>query len=138
MDQVQWPPGAFFALSVSDMAASSRWYVEKFGLRVTMPPSRTDKAAATVLEGGGLIVELVQHDDAVPLSRAAPTLQGGSLFVHGIFKAGFVVDDFDATIAMLRARHVEIAFGPFPKRPNQRANAIIKDNAGNFIQIFGK
>ena len=130
--------GAFFALSVEDMEASTRWYVEKLGLRVTMPRSRMGKAAATVLEGGGLIVELVQHDDALPLTRPAPAVQGGSLFVHGIFKAGFVVEDFDATIALLRARQVEIAFGPFPKRPTQRANAIIKDNAGNFIQIFGK
>jgi hypothetical protein len=58
--------------------------------------------------------------------------------VHGFFKAGIVVDDFDKTLSALKARGVEIAIGPFPARGDQRANVIVKDNAGNLIQIFGK
>ena len=84
-----------------------------------------------MLVGGGLIVELIQHDDASPAAK-------DSLFIHGIFKAGVIVDDFEKTVAMLNARHVEIAFGPYPKRADQRANVIVKDNAGNLIQFFGK
>ena len=57
--------------------------------------------------------------------------------VHGIFKAGVIVDDFDQAIATLRKRHVDIVIGPFPARATQRANAIIRDNAGNYIQFFG-
>jgi hypothetical protein len=38
---------------------------------------------------------------------------------------------------MLEARDVEIAFGPYPARADQRANVIVKDNAGNLIQFFG-
>ena len=38
----------------------------------------------------------------------------------------------------LRRRGVEIAIGPFPKRDNQPANAIIRDNAGNYIQVLGR
>jgi catechol 2,3-dioxygenase-like lactoylglutathione lyase family enzyme len=129
--------GAFFALSVADLEASARWYSEKLGLTVVMHVPKADKSAVTVLEGGGLIVEWIQHDDAVPLDKAAPTVQD-HLFIHGLFKAGVVVEDFDKTLAMLRARGVEIAFGPFPKRPNQRANVIVRDNAGNLIQFFGK
>jgi catechol 2,3-dioxygenase-like lactoylglutathione lyase family enzyme len=131
--------GAFFALSVADVEASARWYAEKLGLAVKMRAPRTDatKSAMTLLQGGGLTVELVQHDDAVPLRNflAEPR---GALFLHGIFKVGVIVDDFDATIAALRSRGVTIAIGPFPKRVDQPANAIIRDNAGNYIQIFGK
>jgi catechol 2,3-dioxygenase-like lactoylglutathione lyase family enzyme len=123
--------GAFFALSVADMKASTQWYADKLGLKVVMQTPKQDKSAVTVLEGGGLIVELIQHDDAAPAAK-------DSLFVHGIFKAGVIVDDFDKTVAILKARQVEIAFGPFPKRANQRANVIVKDNAGNLIQFFGK
>ena len=43
---------------------------------------------------------------------------------------------FDSVVSQLRARGVEIAFGPFPARENQRANVLIRDNAGNLIQIF--
>ena len=122
---------AFFALSVADMKASTQWYSDKLGLKIVMQTPKQDQAAVTVLEGGGLIVELIQHDDAASAGK-------DSLLVHGIFKAGVIVDDFDQTVATLKARHVEIAFGPYPKRANQRANVIVKDNAGNLIQLFGK
>jgi catechol 2,3-dioxygenase-like lactoylglutathione lyase family enzyme len=129
--------GAFFALSVSDINASARWYSEKFGLKVVMPVSKDDKAAVTVLEGGGLIVELIQHNAAVPLSKAAPAIKE-HILLHGLFKAGIIVHDFERTLEALKARHVEIAFGPFAARANQKANAIVRDNAGNLIQIFGR
>lgn len=128
--------GAFFALYVADIEASTKWYSEKLGLEVVMSMPKKDKVAVTVLEGGGLIVELIQHDDASPLSRAAAG--NDKLLVHGMFKAGVIVDDLDKMLAMLKARNVPIAFGPFPATPNQRANAIIRDNAGNLIQFFGK
>ena len=129
--------GSFFALSVADVKASAEWYANAFGLKTVMPASRSGKTTVTVLEGGGLIVELIQHDDALPMAKAAPTVTEPRL-VHGLFKAGFIVDDFDKTLAALKARHIEIAFGPFPARPGQRANVIVRDNAGNLIQIFGR
>jgi hypothetical protein len=80
--------------------------------------------------------QLIQHDDAVPLGKAAPAVKD-NFHVHGLAKAGVIVRDFDATLAMLKARSVEIAFGPYPKREGQRANVILRDNAGNLIQLFG-
>ena len=124
--------GAFFAVSVSDLEASSRWYAEKLGLEVVMNVPRTDGVAVRVLEGGGLIVELIQHDGAVP----APCAATNPAMCHGVFKAGVLVKDLDKTLDKLRERGVDIAFGPFPAQTNQRANAIIRDNAGNLIQLF--
>jgi len=124
--------GSFFALSVADLSASTHWYEEKLGLKVVMQvPKKEGQSAVTVLEGGQLIVELIQNDDAGPAEK-------NPLLVHGIFKAGAIVDDFDKTVAMLKARNVEIAMGPFPAKGKQRANVIVKDNAGNLIQFFGK
>jgi lactoylglutathione lyase/glyoxylase I family protein len=128
--------GAFFALSVADLEASTRWYSEKLGLSVVMRPPKQDKSTVVVLEGGGLIVELLLRDDAVPLRQAAPSVTA-TYQVYGVFKAGVIVADLDATLAALRARGVEIAMGPFPASKEQRANAIIRDNAGNFIQVVG-
>ena len=128
--------GAFLALSVADLDASARWYAEKLGLAVVMRTPREHGTAVAVLEGGGLLVELVQRDGARPLGTAAPGARD-ALDVHGIFKAGVVAADYDRALATLRARGVEIAFGPFPPRPAQRANFIIRDPAGNLIQVFG-
>lgn len=129
--------GAFFAISVPDIAASARWYSENLGLRVIQKVPRADHVAVTVLEGSGLIVELIQNDNAVPLSTAAPGIRDPML-VQGLVKAGFIVADFDGTMALFRKHQVEIAFGPYPPRPDQRANVVVKDNAGNLIQVFGK
>jgi catechol 2,3-dioxygenase-like lactoylglutathione lyase family enzyme len=129
--------GAFFALSVADMEASAKWYSEKLGLSVTMRVLRTATPGVTILEGGGLIVELVERADGVPLSTVAPAIKESNR-VHGLFKAGFIVDDFDRAVAGLRARGVDIAMGPFPAHDGQRANVIIRDNAGNYLQLFAK
>jgi catechol 2,3-dioxygenase-like lactoylglutathione lyase family enzyme len=130
--------GAFFALSVSDLKASVDWYAHKFGMRIVMQQPKQGKIPAfAALEGGGLIVELLQRDDTVPLSKVAPQIKDND-YVYGITKAGVIVDDFDKTCATLKARGVEIAFGPYPKKADQRANVIVKDNAGNLIQFFGK
>ena len=128
--------GAFFAVSVADLEASVRWYTEKLGLDVTMHPPKFEKSTAVILEGGGLIVELTHHDDAVPLATAAPAIRE-NYKVHGIFKAGVIVEDFHTAMAELRARGVPIVIGPFAATAQQRANAIIRDNEGNFIQLFG-
>jgi catechol 2,3-dioxygenase-like lactoylglutathione lyase family enzyme len=129
-------PGVFMALSVANLGASVQWYSEKLGLKVTEQEPKRDRVAFALLEGGGLMVELIQHDDAQPLSKAPPASADRHL-VHGLFKAGLVVDDFDGVVARLKARGVEIAYGPFSAQPHKRANVIIRDNAGNLIQFFG-
>lgn len=122
--------GSFFALSVPDLDASTKWYTETLGLQVVMQVPRQNKTAVTVLEGGGLIVELIQHDDARP--------SGDPLLVHGVFKVGIVVEDYAGLLELLRVRRVEIALGPFPARDGQRPNLIVRDNAGNLLQFFAK
>src|SRR5689334_9550511 len=108
----QAPPvaatGSFCALSVRDLAASVRWYSEKLDMHVVMSPPKQDGVAVAVLEGGGLIVELIQNDRAVPLGTAAPSVKD-RLLVHGPFKTGIIVADFDRVLALLKSRGAEIA-----------------------------
>jgi hypothetical protein len=104
---------------------------------VVLEPPAAGGATAVILEGGGLLVELVQLNEAKSLGAVAPAARSGP-YLHGYFKAGLLVDDFDRTIAALRVRGVEIAYGPYPKTATQRANAIVRDNAGNLIQFLGR
>ena len=122
--------GAFFALSVADLRASVQWYTEKLGLRAVLEVPSQNKTAVAVLEGGGLIVELIQHDDAKP--------SGDPLLRHGVFKVGVLVENLAALVELLRSRQVANALGPYPARDGQRANLIVRDNAGNLIQFFEK
>jgi catechol 2,3-dioxygenase-like lactoylglutathione lyase family enzyme len=129
--------GAFFALSVSDIQASGLWYSEKLGLTVTMRPPREGPGEVMVLEGGGLIVELIQHDESMALTKLAPPVDD-AVKIHGFFKAGVLVADIDATRRMLEARGVPMAYGPYAAKDGRRANFIIRDNAGNHIHFFGR
>jgi catechol 2,3-dioxygenase-like lactoylglutathione lyase family enzyme len=123
--------GAFFALSVRDLQATVNWYSQKLGLRNVMTIPRTGRiAGGAALEGDGILVELIQHEDA-KARVGVPEL------THGIAKAGVIVADFDRAVAALRARGIEITGGPYPARPNQRANLMFRDNEGNYIQILG-
>ena len=122
--------GAVVALSVPDIEASVAWYTQKLGLRLTARPANTDTVKVAILEGEGILVELIQHAQAAP--KPAPA----DAPAQGIFKAGFFVADFDATLARLRERGVDIAYGPYPAKDGQRANVIIRDNAGNLLQLF--
>ena len=128
--------GAFFAVSVADVDASARWYAEKFGMKIVMQPPEREGTRMIALEGGGLLVELIDDDKAVPLKTAAPQIER-DYRVHGIFKSWIVVEDWDRLVATLENRKVPIAIGPFPASAEQRANLIIRDNDGNYIQFFG-
>jgi catechol 2,3-dioxygenase-like lactoylglutathione lyase family enzyme len=128
--------GAFFALSVADIDASRQWYIEKLGLKVIFAPPRSGPGDVVVLEGGGILVELIRHGDALPLGKLTPQVSESHL-VHGFFKGGVLVADFEQTLALLKSRDVKIAYGPYPARNGIRANFIVSDNAGNLIQFFG-
>ena len=96
-----------------------------------MESPKTENPAAVVLEGNGLTVELIRH-------TGSKLRTGDPVLAQGFVKAGVVVDDFDGTLAMLRTKGVQIAFGPYPAKPGQRANVIIRDLDGNLIQFFGR
>lgn len=127
--------GSMFAVSVGDLDASARWYSETFGLKIVDRQRTPDNTGIALLQGGGLIVELIQHAKAAGRPESA---RQDPVLLRGFFKVGLIVEDFDATLAALKKRGVQIAFGPYPARPNQPANAIIRDNEGNLIQLFAR
>ena len=128
--------GAFFAVSVPDVDASAAWYREKLGLKVVMQPPEIEGSRMIALEGGGLLVELIEHDGSMPRRQAAPAITR-DYQMHGMFKAGIMVDEWDRLVKTLREREVPVVIGPFPATAEQRANLIIRDNDGNYIQFFG-
>ena len=88
---------------------------EKLEMKVTMREPNTNGAAAVaVLEGDGLIVELIQHDSARPLTTAAPAAKEPSTSTAS--------SRWGSSSAISR---------------KTLANVIVRDNAGNLIQFFG-
>lgn len=132
------PAGSFFALSVGDIDTATKWYAGKLGFQVAKS-GRTwqGKARFALLEADGAVVELIQHQDAHPLSQAAPGITE-SFLVHGIFKMGMAVSDVDATYRRVKERGVPIASEMMPARDIPFRTFSIRDNEGNLIQFFGR
>jgi catechol 2,3-dioxygenase-like lactoylglutathione lyase family enzyme len=131
--------GGFVAITVPDLDASAKWYVEKLGLKIVkdhaMRPDK--KAAVTVLEGSGFAVELIWLADSAPLSKVAPQVKGPQE-IHGILKSGIFVDDLDAALKELKSRNVTMAFDTFYDKSMDCRMFAIRDNNGNILQFFGK
>ena len=126
--------GAFFALSVVDLDASIAWYRDKLGLREASR-FQFEKVTGALLTSPGLEVELMTHTDAT--THGNPMDANAKVLTRGITKVGIRVADFDDVVRTLRQRGADIVLGPFPARRDQRANVLIRDNAGNLIQLFG-
>ena len=126
--------GAFFAVSVADLDASVAWYRDKLGLREASR-FQFEKITGALLTSPGLEVELMSHTDAT--THGNPMDANAKVLARGITKVGVRVTDFDAVVRTLRQRGVTIVLGPFPARRDQRANVVIRDNAGTLIQLFG-
>jgi catechol 2,3-dioxygenase-like lactoylglutathione lyase family enzyme len=131
--------GGFVAITVPDLDASAKWYVEKLGLKVVKNHAmRPDgKAAVTILQGNGFSVELIWLADASPLSKVAPQVKGPQE-IHGILKSGIFVDDLDAALKELKSRNVTMAFDTFYDKSMDCRMFAIRDNNGNILQFFGK
>lgn len=124
--------GAFFAVSVSSLQRSQAWYEQTFGLRVTLRPPPSNGVTALVLEGGGLMVELIGSDKSAPAQLDDPVGR------EGLFKVGVIVDNYDAVLQRIRDRGIPFDFGPFPGGNGQRPNFAIRDPDKTLIQFFGR
>ena len=131
-------PAAFLALSVADVGREVAWYTETLGFTVHSQgevPERKIKFA--LLQQGATLLELVQLPDARPRSAVGASDQNLA-HLHGFFKAGFVVENLDATYAALRAKGVQLAF-ELAKPPGGPYRVFgLKDPEGNLLQIFGE
>lgn len=124
---------SFAALSVPDLAASTRWYQRQFGLTAQFHYQADDHAVAiVVLSAPGLTIELQQHSAA-----QVPQLpQGKAYLQHGIFKVGIQVQDLQQALRVLQANGTQLEVPAFTDPNGRFHSAIIRDNSGNLLQLF--
>jgi catechol 2,3-dioxygenase-like lactoylglutathione lyase family enzyme len=131
-------PGApqFVALSVTDAAASARWYSEAFGLRTLAEIKPPDGVAHIfLLTSEAMLLEILQLRAAKSPGKDAvkqPEL------THGIFKVGFHVADLEAAVARLRAMKAEFDTDIIDDDKHGLRFVLLRDPDGNYIQLFGK
>jgi catechol 2,3-dioxygenase-like lactoylglutathione lyase family enzyme len=89
------------ALSVTDIDASTKWYVETLGFRVRYPTIGHNKPLRTTLELDGFYLSLISVDHPTDRNSVLPNpLDPASL--TGIYRFGVEVPDVDAVLKPLR------------------------------------
>lgn len=126
------------ALSSPNAERLATWYGEMFGLepRTRFEPD-SGEIKGIVIGNDALIVEIIQHIDAVSPEELAPDI-GAKFLFNGIFKVGFFVDDFDNVFENLQG---EFELSPENIRKSSVSEntrvLIIRDPDGNQLQIQG-
>jgi len=129
------PAKQFFAVSVPDAATAAEWYGKVFAVQVLRKIQAPDGSALIfVLASDTLALEVLQHRDAKPLPAVGSVSQQAFL-VHGIFKVGLYVSDFEAAVAHLRSAGVD--FLGEPSNDGDVRYVLFRDVAGNVFQVFG-
>ena len=117
---------AFAQIYVRDIAASSAWYEQRFGLRLVNLFSRP-RFEQRIYAGPDLILELVQERPDRP--QREKTL--------GLNKLGIAVDDLEPVLAQWRA--AGFAFDPpILDEALGLATVLSRDPDGNIVQLFGR
>ena len=120
------------AIRVVDYVGAVRWYTEKLDFHVDLEWPYGDMRLAYLSNGtakveilGGAAAE--QQPDPIALE---PTFRH-----EGVNHFCLAIEDFDGTLAELRARGVEFVGEPFVVEGIDRNLAFVKDNSGNLIEL---
>jgi catechol 2,3-dioxygenase-like lactoylglutathione lyase family enzyme len=120
------------AIRVVDYAGTLRWYTEKLDFHVDVEWPYGDMQLA-YLSNGTAKVEILGGATAEP--QPDPTSLEPTFRHEGLNHFCFAIQDFDGTLAELRARGVEFVGEPFVVEEINRELAFVKDNSSNLIEL---
>ena len=120
------------AIRVVDYAGTLRWYTEKldFDVDAEWPYGGMQLA---YLSNGTAKVEVLGGSTAEP--QPDPMSLESTFRREGLNHFCLAIEDFDGTLAELRARGVELLGEPFVVEEINRSLAFVKDNSGNLIEL---
>ncbi|MEV6965116.1 VOC family protein [Hamadaea sp. NPDC051192] len=119
------------SVTADDLDATVTWYATKLGFTVDR---RFDAHGTT-------FVFLISGTVKIELLAGAATRQGPtddvltSMDPARLHHFCLGVDDLDATVALLRDRHVELIGGPMDVAAIGQRIAFVTDNLGNIIEL---
>lgn len=115
------------ALIVTDVAAATKFYTETFGFKKVFDAPGTGGQPIVYIQLGDGMIELIQRDEAEPMSGFHLCLQP---------------TDFDAAMASLRARNLPLVTEARPTTPRGPLEegwrrAVFRGPHGELIEIRG-
>ena len=128
------PRGSFAALSVPDADASVNWYREMLGFELVNSTDMANGIKMRNVKRANALLEFVEHPSASSVEKRLPDIEK-PYQLHGIWKLGFSVTDFDSLHAQLTQNSATFHGGIVTDADGTRM-LIVLDNAGNRVQLF--
>ncbi|MTI41860.1 VOC family protein [Fulvivirga lutimaris] len=136
--QLPDPEAYFMSFIVEDIDTSLKWYKGILGFDIINEmASEQGGYNIAILKRGNVLLEVMELKDALAPKKELAQVDG-KLYLQGIFKVGFQLEDFDDWVDYLKKEEVEF-HGTVVKDENLGIRTvIIKDPDGNYIQLFEK
>lgn len=128
----------FSAMIVKDIDQSIQWYSDILGFEI-LNQTESEKMGfeQANLKRGAILIELISLQSAVSPSDVIPDYSSKTK-LHGFFKTGFLVGDFDQWMDHLNRLKVDFHGRVVIDQLSGKRMVIVKDPDGNRIQIFEK
>jgi predicted enzyme related to lactoylglutathione lyase len=125
----------FFAVVVSNVETSSKWYGDLFGLKITKRDVNDQHGYKVfIMENDAMLVELMELKVSVAQAELLKHHPEGTR-IHGHFKIGFKVAEMDSFLSHLRTFQIKVP-QIWTDAKNGKRNFLISDPDGNYVQFF--
>ncbi|MEL6194860.1 MAG: VOC family protein [Bacteroidota bacterium] len=126
----------FISLIVKDVSSSVEWYTKVMGFSLEKEFVNEERGLKIAnLSKGEHGIELIEISSSVSPEDAIPNFSK-KLRIHGIFKVGFGVKDFDTWIEKFHDKNVEFQGEVVQDPVNGSRMVVVLDPDGNRIQFF--
>jgi glyoxylase I family protein len=126
-------------LTVGDLAAAERWYVDAFGftteLRLRVDPINLDVVMLIHAETGDRL-ELLHRPGSAPADPPADPAEAA--LRHGYGHIAFDVADVDATVNRLLSLGARPVMAPQPSPEPGVRMAFVADPEGNLVEVIDR
>lgn len=127
---------AFFAMSVSDLEASTAWYARVFGTEtVGDVTSRDGRGRARVMVAGNLVIELIAYEGSIGADDVLPVGQH-RFALRGIVKTGLFVSDAASAHSLLTANGLDVDDSVGMDERIDARTFVLRDPDDNRLQVF--
>ncbi|MEO5564674.1 MAG: VOC family protein [Chitinophagaceae bacterium] len=135
-DGLQYAGKQFFAISVANTSATSKWYEEVFQMNLLKEIRTPDSRVHIRIIGNDFLkIEILQTRNSK--SIADLNIKNEQAFtVQGLFKIGFYVNDIARADAYFRDKKVVIQHEIFEDQETRSKSLIIQDLNGLMIQVM--
>lgn len=135
-DKLEFSGTQFWAMTVPDASATSKWYEEIFSLKL-MKEISFERGKVRIIGNENLVLEILEISGSKSLTDCFLTADDNHL-LKGIFKTGFYVKDIAQAERFFKSKGITIKHEVFEDADMNAKSFVLVDLNGTMIQVLQK